>query len=53
MLIMPICKNFKQYAQQGTIPTVEQNNGNKVSQNSFYKSVYYIDSVRANLRTCS
>ncbi|OWZ24879.1 hypothetical protein [Wolbachia endosymbiont of Wuchereria bancrofti] len=45
MLITLTHNNFKQYAQQGTVPAVEQNNGSKVPQNSFYKSVYYIDSV--------
>jgi len=38
-------KNFKQYAQFGTVPTVKQDDGSEVLQNSFYKSVYYIDSV--------
>ncbi len=45
MLITLTYNNFKQYAQQGTVPAVEQNNGSKVLQNSFYKSVYYINSV--------
>jgi len=36
-------KNFKQYAKHGTVPVAE-NNG-QVPQNSFYKSLYHIDSV--------
>ncbi|MDR3131685.1 MAG: hypothetical protein LBU02_01130 [Rickettsiales bacterium] len=36
-------KNFKQYAQFGTVPVAENNN--QVPQNCFYKSVHYIDNV--------
>ncbi|MCA4774475.1 hypothetical protein [Wolbachia endosymbiont of Mansonella perstans] len=38
-------KNFKQYARFGTVHAVKRDDGSKVSQNCFYKSVYYIDSV--------
>ncbi|MBR9982968.1 MAG: hypothetical protein MUP48_03735 [Wolbachia endosymbiont of Homalodisca vitripennis] len=37
-------KNFKEYYRYGTVPT-KSVRGNKVPQNSFYKSVHYIDSV--------
>ncbi|MCM1001405.1 MAG: hypothetical protein KTV72_03695, partial [Wolbachia endosymbiont of Melophagus ovinus] len=37
-------ENFKQYAHNGTVPTVTENNS-EVPQNCFYKSVHYIDNV--------
>lgn len=37
-------KNFKEYSRYGTVPT-KSVRGNEVPQNSFYKSVHYINSV--------
>ncbi|UIP91237.1 hypothetical protein IYZ83_003560 [Wolbachia pipientis] len=37
-------KNFNRYAKYGTVPT-KSVRGNEVPQNSFYKSVHYINSV--------
>lgn len=37
--------NFKKYAECSTVPAVKKSDNSRVSQNSFYKSVYYIDSV--------
>ena len=37
-------KNFKQYAQHGTVPVVTENNS-QVPQNCFHKSVHYIDNI--------
>lgn len=36
--------NFKKYVKFGDVPT-KSVRGNEVPQNSFYKSVYYINSV--------
>ncbi|MDM8334844.1 hypothetical protein [Wolbachia pipientis] len=36
--------NFNEYAKYGTVPTVTENNS-QVPQNSFYRSVHYIDGV--------
>ncbi|WP_338406361.1 MULTISPECIES: hypothetical protein [unclassified Wolbachia] len=37
--------NFKKYAEYSTVPAVKKSDNSRVSQNSFYKSVYYIDSA--------
>ncbi|NUX01730.1 hypothetical protein GO685_04535 [Wolbachia endosymbiont of Madathamugadia hiepei] len=38
-------KNFKQYAEDGSVPVETQKDLSVVSQNCFYKSVDHINSV--------
>lgn len=42
--MLSIYKYFKKYVKYGIIPGIEKN-GHLVPQNSFYKSVHYIDSI--------
>ncbi|GFQ99209.1 uncharacterized protein TNCT_313241 [Trichonephila clavata] len=37
--------NFQKYVKYSTIPAIEKSDNSRVPQNSFYKSVYYIDSA--------
>ncbi|WP_253299873.1 hypothetical protein [Wolbachia endosymbiont of Chironomus riparius] len=41
----PIYKNINNYTKYGTVPTIEKGNNSQIPQNTFYKSVHYIDSV--------
>lgn len=37
--------NFQKYVNYSTIPAIKKSDNSRVPQNSFYKSVYYIDSA--------
>lgn len=43
-VLLNTCENFKNYAEYGIVPGREKN-GHSVPQNSFYRSVNYIDGI--------
>ncbi|WCR53370.1 MAG: hypothetical protein PG981_000392 [Wolbachia endosymbiont of Ctenocephalides orientis wCori] len=47
--MLSIYKNFKKYVKYGIVPGIKKN-GHLVPQNSFYKSVHYIDSVIGSVK---